>query len=323
MSDSVQQRRSRGSTFAGFTEKIREKISASPQPLVLGDPSVRSEIAKEHQPKSVELDKGEFFDDVTQGKTAVQLKMNKAGITVLDKSTKQVIGSTFEWQYIADFRVGKNKKTFAIMHDSAKDGTKLERIEWKSVDTMRMLGTATKFVDVLAAEMREKAAKDAEAAAKAAEAPAPKKKKADKKEKKKSALGQVSHSPRGDDDDADAKKKSNDENNNNNNDNDKNDDDDDDKKDADDGEKKPRRKRGNTKKKSDADKSDDSGAAATAAAADATTGDGEQPTKQRRQRRGTKSKGDADAEVEEPLLETKEKKKKDKADKRARAQTTM
>jgi hypothetical protein len=87
MTESVQ-RRSRGSTFAGFTEKIREKISASPQPLVLGDPSVRSEIAKEHQPKSVELDKGEFFDDVTQGKTAVQLKMNKAGITVLDKSTK-------------------------------------------------------------------------------------------------------------------------------------------------------------------------------------------------------------------------------------------
>ncbi len=345
-------RRSRGATFAGFTEKIREKISASPQPLVLGDPTVRSELAKEHQPEKVELDKGEFFDNVSQGKQVVQLKMNKAGISVVDPTTKvrgpreqqkkilfffffffsrallqAVVGETFQWQYIADFRVGKNKKTFAIMHDAKKDGSKLERVEWKSADTMRMLGTATKFVDVLAAEMREKAQKDAEAAARAAEAPAPKKKKADKKAAKKSGLGQHSHSPRGDGADDNKDAADNDDAADNKDDADA---------DADAAEKKPRRKRGNTKKKSDADAApaDDDGESKKADsdknddddddknendanAAPAAESSGE--AKPRRARRGTKSKGTAGAdgaEAAEPLIE-----KKKKA--RSRAQTTM
>jgi hypothetical protein len=39
----------------------------------------------------------------------------------------------FDWKFIADFRVSKNKKVFAIMHDTNKDGSKLERLEFKSV----------------------------------------------------------------------------------------------------------------------------------------------------------------------------------------------
>ena len=40
----------------------------------------------------------------------------------------------FEWIHIADFRVAKNKKIFAIMHDALKDGTKLVRVEFKAAD---------------------------------------------------------------------------------------------------------------------------------------------------------------------------------------------
>jgi hypothetical protein len=86
---SAPQRRGRGATFAGFTEKIREKISAAPPaPLNLGDPNVRSELAKEYQPPTVELEKGEWFDDVKHDGKAIQLKMTKAGITIVEPLTK-------------------------------------------------------------------------------------------------------------------------------------------------------------------------------------------------------------------------------------------
>lgn len=311
MTDAAPQRRGRGATFAGFTEKIREKISAAPPaPLNLGDPNVRSELAKEYQPSTVELEKGEWFDEVKHDGKAVQLKMTKAGIAIVDPLTKAA-GDVFEWQYIADFRVGKNKKTFAIMHDGNKDGTKLTRVEFKSKETMRMLGTATKFVDVLAAEMREKAAKDAEAAAKLAEEPAHKKKDK-KKAAKKSGLGQHSHSPRGegdDDADADAKKKDDASGDDKNEDN----------SDGAAAEKKPRRQRRGTRRKDDEDApaakeqseevNDDANDAAPAA-------DGDGAAKPRRARRGTKSKVTDGGEAADPLIE-----KKKKA--RSRAQTTM
>jgi hypothetical protein len=89
VTDAAPQRRGRGATFAGFTEKIREKISAAPPaPLNLGDPNVRSELAKEYQPPTVELEKGEWFDEVKHDGKPIQLKMTKAGISIVDPLTK-------------------------------------------------------------------------------------------------------------------------------------------------------------------------------------------------------------------------------------------
>ena len=45
----------------------------------------------------------------------------------------------FEWIHIADFRVAKNKKVFAIMHDTFKDGSKLLRVEFKTKDVRRLV----------------------------------------------------------------------------------------------------------------------------------------------------------------------------------------
>eukprot|EP01108_Squamamoeba_japonica_P001439 TRINITY_DN1610_c0_g1_i2.p1 TRINITY_DN1610_c0_g1~~TRINITY_DN1610_c0_g1_i2.p1 ORF type:complete len:299 (-),score=156.78 TRINITY_DN1610_c0_g1_i2:18-872(-) len=187
--------RSRGSTFAGFTEKIRDKIA--PAPVNLADPGDRSDLAKELQPESVSLDDGEFFTDIGFGKKSVTVKMNKNGIMALDAATNNVLDE-FEWIHIADFRVAKNKKVFAIMHDTFKDGSKLLRVEFKTKDSMRMLGTATKCVDVLAAQMA--AARDAAEVNHEHEH----KKSSKKGKKNKSGLGQHTHSPRGDADDADA-----------------------------------------------------------------------------------------------------------------------
>ena len=45
--------RSRGSTFAGFTAAIRDKVVGAP--VNLADPQARSDLAKELQPETVEL----------------------------------------------------------------------------------------------------------------------------------------------------------------------------------------------------------------------------------------------------------------------------
>jgi hypothetical protein len=48
------------------------------------DPAVRSSLALELQPKTVELEKGEFFKDVKYKSKTQTLKMTMAGMLILD-----------------------------------------------------------------------------------------------------------------------------------------------------------------------------------------------------------------------------------------------